>query len=221
MNPRKQRDRLFKNPRRSFGSFTLIELLVVIAVISVLSALLLPSLQKAKETAKRVQCQSNLHQIGLGVQMYVNDHDNSLPYACAVPYEFTMGGPIGNDQYLHHLLIPYVGGQTNNPPKIYKCLGTRDQWTISWNDSYRYNYWLANGWSMGANAARKLDSIKRPTEAVLVYDMAWDGWGSAIFPHDGVNAVYADNHVAFVKGEWYKANGNEQSGPFCTNGWNS
>ena len=57
---------------RSRG-FTLIELLVVISIIAVLIALLLPALKRAKELALRIQCASNLHQIGMAMQEYANE----------------------------------------------------------------------------------------------------------------------------------------------------
>lgn len=69
--------------RRIWGKngFTLIELLVVIAIIALLASMLLPALQQARETGRKIKCVSNLRQIGLTLQMYVDDNDGYFPSA--------------------------------------------------------------------------------------------------------------------------------------------
>jgi prepilin-type N-terminal cleavage/methylation domain-containing protein len=61
------------------SGFTLIELLAVIAVIVILAALLLPVLGRAKQQAQMTQCLSNLHQIGIGLKLYVDDNRQTFP----------------------------------------------------------------------------------------------------------------------------------------------
>jgi len=65
--------------RRSRLGFTLLELLVVISIIALLLAILFPGLRKAKEHARRVACQNNLHQGLVAGNMYAGDFDGFLP----------------------------------------------------------------------------------------------------------------------------------------------
>jgi prepilin-type N-terminal cleavage/methylation domain-containing protein len=78
-----------RRPRR--WAFTLIELLVVIAIIAILAALLLPAFSRTKQSAQTTKCVSNLHQIGLGLTMYLADNSQRFP-----PFntaQFNQSGP--------------------------------------------------------------------------------------------------------------------------------
>src|SRR5438552_8343561 len=68
--------------QRRIQGFTLIELLVVIAIIAILAAILFPVFAQAREKARAVSCLSNIKQLGLAVNMYVQDYDETYPIAC-------------------------------------------------------------------------------------------------------------------------------------------
>lgn len=116
-------------------AFTLIELLVTIAIIAVLAALLLPALGKAKESSRSAKCLSNLRQLHLSWQLYIDDHDGVVPDNDSrfdgVYWRSTSNSWIGNSSALadadttnieQGLLFRYDYAKS---PGIYRCPSDR------------------------------------------------------------------------------------------------
>ena len=72
-----------EKPRMS--AFTLIELLVVMAILAILAGMLLPTLNRARESGRRANCIGNLKQIGTALEMYIEGNAGRLPYCRAYP----------------------------------------------------------------------------------------------------------------------------------------
>ena len=87
------------------SGFTLVELLVVMAIVGVLAAILFPALTKAKEAARISECLSNIHQVGLGLNLYMDQYDSHFPPAA--PWG-TPGAPDVDGKTIQEMLSPFV-----------------------------------------------------------------------------------------------------------------
>jgi prepilin-type processing-associated H-X9-DG protein/prepilin-type N-terminal cleavage/methylation domain-containing protein len=126
----------------SRGAFTLIELLVVISIIATLASLLLPALSRAKEAARTAACSSNVHQISLALQMYVEDNKC---YPAYVEYR-------GDLRFWPDMLEAYTA-HANWSNQLYRCLSLKgptyrdplNRGGASLLGSYGYNDWDSYG----------------------------------------------------------------------------
>jgi len=155
--------------RKARGSgFTLIEVLVVVAIIALLVSILLPSLTKAREQAKRTLCASNQHQIGLAMVAYSVDHKSTLPYRGWFPYTVA--------ETMHEALgLPGNARVLCNLGLLHGWNNAKRSWVgKDWNVLYCPNmYWIRDQPFQGLGGGLK--SITDPTVT-----FSWGGYDYAI-----------------------------------------
>jgi len=144
--------------------FTLIELLVVIAIIAILAAILFPVFARAREKARQASCMSNVKQIALGILMYAQDYDETLPRNAIA------GNPISGASGAIRwpaLIMPYVKNT-----QIFTCPSDK-KYGLVLNDPY----WQPPGnseqcgYGLGCHIyGVALGMIAKPAETILIAD---------------------------------------------------
>jgi prepilin-type N-terminal cleavage/methylation domain-containing protein/prepilin-type processing-associated H-X9-DG protein len=200
--------------------FTLIELLVVIAIIAILAAILFPVFAQAREKARQVACQSNMKQVGLGLQMYAQDYDETLPPSPGSLANF--GNPDVYSRYPNFLgsLLPYTRNRAflRCPSAIYNVPFAP---TLQKPNELSDTNYMGNGVVMG----RSIAVIDQPADVIYCHEHNWrvntahlrpnsadkgktyTGWhyisqvgeGYSNLHMDGGNLVFADGHVKYKK----------------------
>jgi prepilin-type N-terminal cleavage/methylation domain-containing protein/prepilin-type processing-associated H-X9-DG protein len=113
--------------RQCRRAFTLIERLVVIAIIAILAAILFPVFAQAREKARQTTCLSNMRQVGLGLQMYTQDYDETLPWS---PVDVIFFGKPNAQLSFLSAVIPYVKTRP-----IFKCPSSVAQSSVGYPKS--------------------------------------------------------------------------------------
>jgi prepilin-type N-terminal cleavage/methylation domain-containing protein/prepilin-type processing-associated H-X9-DG protein len=194
--------------RRRAG-FTLIELLVVIAIIAILAAILFPVFAQAREKARQAGCLSNLRQVGLATQMYMQDYDETVPWSCLgriwAQREKVLYKNIRDDDiYFVELIRPYTKNDA-----IWYCPSTGPNyvWKDAFKQPFSYNgsSYIYNMMCIKVNscspkvqpgpyffAGKTMAAFPAPAQAPLYYDMPYHIPGA---PHNDLfNVCYLDGH---------------------------
>lgn len=207
----------WKIAEKHMNGFTLVELLVVISIIAMLLSIIVPSLQAARERAKRIICANNLHQCHIGTVVYANENDNQLPssyiYKSRGFYAPWMGY-ICYDQYgdVHNLGYLHKNKIIENPEVFYCPSQKAKKWTLEHYESrmpygssgsYRSNFIFnpnPNDYTKEPIKAQYDKIYDMPSHAILAMDLLLD---FTSIPHVGSqgaagwNILYAGGNIDF------------------------
>ncbi|HEX9045864.1 MAG TPA: type II secretion system protein [Verrucomicrobiae bacterium] len=165
-------------------AFTLVELLVVIGIIALLAALALPTFGRARDSARATACLSNLHQVGIALQIYVSENNNKLPVMRDVPVD--PAALATNTFPAIHKVLALQLGNTN----VLRCPSDLRQLFETTGSSYAWNS-LLNG--QDADHLVVLGLHFAPHEIPVVFDK--DDFHKARGANKAVNYLFADGHI--------------------------
>lgn len=152
---------------RSRKAFTLIELLVVIAIIAILAAILFPVFAQAREKARATSCLSNSDEMGLAVQMYVQDYDEHYPFAADLYGQY---GGFADGGKWYEKIQPYVkNGQILFCPDIQKNPLYNTLSTYAYNIHLGYFYYPPEPQYTFYTGATLAD-VQEPAQTVVTSD---------------------------------------------------